>query len=72
MRWTGRGNGEMNGTIKRMIVSTIGCLIMDAIFPPHRHGRTGSGDAGTGDEQEKRRGEREGEFALYTIAEERF
>lgn len=62
----------MNETIERMIVSTIGCLIMNAIFPSHRHGRTESGDAGTKDEQEKRRGEREGVFVSYTVAEERF
>lgn len=45
---------------------------MDAIFPPHRHVMTGSGNAETSDEQGKRRGEREGEFTFYTIAEERF
>ena len=56
-----------------MIVSTIGCLIIDAILPPNRHGRTGRGDDETRDEQGKRRVEREEiDFAFYTIAEERF
>lgn len=48
-----------------MIESMIGCLIVDAIFQPNRHGRTESGDAGKKGEQGKRRGERE--EVLYSI-----
>ena len=40
-------------------------------LPAPRHGRTGSGDGETKDEQGKRRGERDN-FAFYTITEERF
>ena len=47
----------MDGTIGGTIEDTIVCLIMDTIFPPNRHGKTGSGDSGTKDEQGKRRGD---------------
>lgn len=57
-----------------MIASTIDCLIMNAIFPPlgtaGREGETARGDGETGNEQRKRREEREGDFVSYTIAEE--
>ena len=39
-------------------------------LPAPRHGRTGSGNTETKDEQGKRREEREGDFVSYTIAEE--
>ena len=42
---------ERDTTIDGTIGSTIGCLIMNVIFPPHRHVMTGSGDVGTKDEQ---------------------
>lgn len=43
---------EMGATIGGTIKDTIGCLIIDAIFPPHRHAETARGDdSETGDEQ---------------------
>lgn len=42
----------MGATIGGTIKDTIGCLIIDAIFPPHRHAETARGDdSETGDEQ---------------------
>lgn len=61
--------------IERTIVGTIGCSIMNAIFPPHRHGETRRGDSETEDEQGKRRGEREGDTGLryrYTVSVKMF
>lgn len=54
-----------------MIASTIDCLIMNAIFPPlGTAGREGETTAKRETSRGKRRGEREGDFVSYTIAEE--
>lgn len=60
-----------------MIVSTIGCLIMDAIFPPHRHGKTERGTAMTKRKTSRKNGAGNGKENTelryrYTVSVEMF